>query len=136
MRIFTVGTTDNTTSIGLLLLRLVAGLTMAFSHGLGKLEKYDKLVETFPDPFGLGSQLSVILAIFAELFCGLFIALGFATRYTVIPLIITMATAFFIIHSDDPFAKQEMSLIYLVMYIIIFIIGPGKYSIDKLISKK
>ena len=135
MKIFAIGTAENKTSIAMLLLRLVAGLTMAFSHGLGKLEKYTNGVDSFPDPFGVGSQLSLILAIFAELFCGIFIAVGFATRFTVIPLIITMATAFFIIHGGDPFGDKEMSFIYLVMYIVIFIVGPGKYSVDKLISK-
>ena len=135
MKLFAIGTTDNKTSIALLLLRLVAGLTMAFSHGLGKMENYSKAIDSFPDPFGIGSQLSVILAIFAELFCGIFIAVGFATRFTVIPLIITMATAFFIIHGGDAFGDKEMSFIYLAMYLVIFIVGPGKYSVDKLISK-
>ena len=135
MKLFGIGTSDNKASLGMLLLRLVAGFTMAFNHGLGKMENYSSAVDSFPDPFGVGSQFSLLLAIFAELFCGIFIAVGFATRYTVIPLIITMATAFFIIHGDDPFAKQEMSFIYLAMYLVIFIVGPGKYSVDKLISK-
>jgi len=135
MKLFAIGTTDNKVSIAMLVLRLVSGLTMAFSHGLGKMENYSKAVDSFPDPFGLGSQLSVILAIFAELFCGVLIAVGFATRFTVIPLIITMATAFFIIHGGDAFGDKEMSFIYLAMYLVIFIIGPGKYSVDKLISK-
>lgn len=135
MKIFGIGTADNKVSIGMLLLRLVSGLTMAFSHGLGKMEKYSTSVDSFPDPIGLGSQISLLLTIFAELFCGIFIAVGFATRFTVIPLLITMATAFFIIHGDDPFVKQEMSFIYLAMYLVIFIVGPGKYSVDKLISK-
>lgn len=135
MKLFEIDTTDNRTSIAMLLLRLVAGLTMAFGHGLGKMENYSAAVDSFPDPFGAGSQLSLILAIFAELFCGIFVAVGFATRYTAIPLIITMATAFFIIHGSDPFAKQEMSFLYMGMFLVIFIIGPGKYSVDKLISK-
>lgn len=135
MKLFAIGTSDNKVSIAMLVLRLVSGLTMAFSHGLGKMENYSKAVDSFPDPFGIGSQLSVILAIFAELFCGVLIAVGFATRFTVIPLIITMATAFFIIHGGDAFGDKEMSFIYLAMYLVIFIIGPGKYSVDKLISK-
>ncbi len=135
MKLFAIGTADNKTSIAMLLLRLVAGLTMAFSHGLGKLENYSNAVDSFPDPIGVGSQLSLLLAIGAELFCGVLIAVGFATRFTVIPLIITMATAFFIIHGGDAFGDREMSFIYLAMYIVIFIVGPGKYSVDNYISK-
>ncbi len=135
MKLFAIGTADNKASLGLLILRLVSGLTMAFNHGLGKMENYSKAVDSFPDPFGIGSQLSLILAIFGELFCGVLVAVGFATRFTVIPLIITMATAFFIIHGGDAFGDREMSFIYLAMYLVIFLVGPGKYSVDKLISK-
>lgn len=135
MKLFEIGTSEKKASIAILLLRLVAGLTMAFSHGLGKLENYSAAVDSFPDPFGAGSQLSLILAIGAELICGLLIAVGFATRFTVIPLIITMATAFFIIHGGDAFGDREMSFIYMAMYIVILIVGPGKYSIDNYINK-
>ena len=135
MKLFSIGTNDTKVSIALLLIRLISGLAMAFSHGLGKLQNFSSSADSFPDPFGLGGQLSMILAIFAEFFCGIFVALGFATRLTLVPLIITMATAFFVIHGSDPFAKQEMSLIYLIMYIAILVAGPGKYSIDKFINK-
>lgn len=135
MKLFSTGTNDTKISIALLVLRCVAGLSMALNHGLGKLENFAKYSETFSDPFGVGSQLSLIMAVFAEFFCGIFIAFGFATRFTVIPLIITMLTAFFIIHSSDPFSTKEMAFLYLVMFTTIFIIGPGKYSVDKLINK-
>ena len=135
MKLFSIGTNDTKVSIALLLIRLISGLAMAFSHGLGKLQNFSSSADSFPDPFGVGSHLSMILAIFAEFFCGIFVALGFATRLTLVPLIITMATAFFVIHGSDPFAKQEMSLIYLVMYIAILVAGPGKYSVDKFINK-
>ena len=135
MKLFSIGTNDTKVSIALLLIRLISGLAMAFSHGLGKLQNFSNSADSFPDPFGVGSQLSMILAIFAEFFCGIFVALGFATRLTLVPLIITMATAFFVIHGSDPFAKQEMSLIYLIMYIAILVAGPGKYSVDKFINK-
>jgi putative oxidoreductase len=135
MKLFSTGSKDTKISFALLLLRLVAGLTMAFSHGYGKLSGYSDMSGGFPDPIGLGSEVALILAIFGEFFCGIFVALGLATRLSAIPVIITMAVAFAIIHGGDPFAKQEMSLIYLAMFSAIFIAGPGKYSIDNYISK-
>ena len=135
MKLFAIGTADNKSSLAMLVLRLVSGLTMAFGHGLGKMENYSDAVDSFPDPIGIGSQLSLLLAIGAELFCGVLIAIGLATRFTVIPLIITMATAFFIIHSGDAFGDKEMSFLYLAMYLVIFIVGPGKYSVDNMIKK-
>jgi putative oxidoreductase len=45
-----------------------------------------------------------------------------------------MATAAFIIHSTHGFAKQEMALLYLLIYVTLFVTGGGKYSLDRLIS--
>jgi putative oxidoreductase len=42
-----------------------------------------------------------------------------------------MSVAAFIVHFDDPFKSKELALLYLAGYLIIFVIGPGKYSIDK-----
>lgn len=135
MKLFVIGTADHRTSIAMLILRLVAGLSMAFSHGLGKLQNYSAAADSFPDPFGVGSQLSLMLAIGAEFFCAVLVAIGLATRFTAIPLIITMATAFFVIHSGDAFGDKELSLIYMTVFLVIALIGPGKYSVDNFIKK-
>lgn len=135
MKLFSVGTTDRNVSLGILILRLFSGLTMAFGHGLGKLQNYGAASETFPDPMGVGSNLSLILAISAELLCGVLLAIGFATRLVAIPLFITMVVAFFVIHSADPFGTKELAFIYMAMYLVIFITGPGKYSVDSMIKK-
>ena len=34
------------------------------------------------------------------------------------------------------FAKQEMALLYLFHYILIFVAGPGSISIDRMINRK
>ena len=128
--------TDPMTSFALLLLRLWVGLFMALGHGWGKLTTFADLAAKFPDPFGLGSSLSLGLAVFAEFFCSLAIAAGFATRGALIPLIITMATAGLIIHGDDPFGKRELALLYLAPYVALLFTGPGRYSLDRVFSKK
>jgi putative oxidoreductase len=135
MKLFSTGSKDTKTSVALLLLRLVAGLSMAFSHGYGKLISFSDKADSFPDPIGLGSEIALTLAVFGEFFCGIFVAIGLATRLSAIPVIITMIVAFAVIHGGDPFAKKEMSLLFLTMFSAIFIAGPGKYSIDNFISK-
>lgn len=135
MKLFSIGTNDTKASIALLLLRCVAGFGIVFNHGLKKLVNYGNMADTFSDPLGVGSQLSLIMAISAEFFCGIFFTLGFATRFTAIPLIITMAVAFFIVHGADPFSHRELALIYMAMFATILIIGPGKYSIDRFLNK-
>jgi putative oxidoreductase len=119
------------TDLGLLLLRLASGGIMAYSHGWGKLQKMLGGDMSFADPIGVGEELSLILTVFAEFVCGILVALGLFTRAALVPLIITMVVAVFIIHADDPFGKQEFGLLYLVPYLALYFTGPGKFSLDK-----
>lgn len=83
------------------------------------------------DPFGIGSAPTLFLAIVAEVLCALLIILGFKTRWNAIPPAITMFVAAFVVHRADPFGTKEMALVYFVVFLSIFLIGPGKYSVDK-----
>lgn len=114
----------------LLIARIGISSLMLF-HGIPKLMKlFGEGEIQFADPIGIGVELSFMLVVFAEFFCSLLIFFGFATRIAVIPLIITMLTAVFIYHSNDGFGAQEVGIQYLLMYIVLLIMGSGKYSID------
>lgn len=118
----------------LLSLRLLFGILL-LTHGLSKWNNYDNLVTSFPDPLNIGSVMSLNLAIFAEVFCSIGFIFGICSRLALIPMITTMAVAFFVIHKDDPFAVKELAFIYLVVFILIYTMGAGKYSIDYQIGK-
>ena len=120
----------------LLLMRLGVGAMMAFAHGLPKLESFSQKKESFPEIFGMDSAVTLSLAIFSEVFCSFLLAIGLLTRTALILLIATMLVAVLIVHGDDPFAKQETGLLYLIPYVVIYLAGPGKYSVDKLLLKK
>lgn len=123
-------------NIALLLLRLTAGILM-LTHGMGKLNLLlGSEPIAFPDPLGVGATASLALTVFAEVFCSVLLILGLATRLSVIPLIITMLVAFFIIHSADPLSAKELPLFYLVIYVALGIAGAGQFSIDHLLYKK
>lgn len=83
----------------------------------------------------MGATFSLILAVFAEVVCSILIGLGLLTRLASIPLIITMLVASFMIHATDPFAKKEFALLYLLVYLVVFVIGSRKYSLDALLQK-
>ena len=85
---------------------------------------------------GIGSKLSFHLLIFAEFFCGFFVAIGILTRLSVIPIFIAMAVAYFIAHGKDPFDMKELSLLFMILSGVIFLLGGGKYSLDRLIFKR
>ena len=115
---------------GLLILRLVAGGVMMLSHGIGKLTSFNDMFHDFGNPIGLGSETSYILTVFAEVFCAFALMIGLFTRFVAIPLMITMAVAFLIVHADDPFGRKELAFIYFSLYLTLFFTGPGKYSVD------
>lgn len=122
---------QNYPDIGLLILRLTAGSYMLLGHGVGKMSNFSALSGKFPDPLGIGSTLSLMLAGGAEFFCSIAIILGLFTRFASAPLVMTMIVAVFIQHSGDPFAKRELGLLYLTCFAAIFFMGPGKYSVDE-----
>jgi putative oxidoreductase len=134
--IFNPGIYPKNINLVLLLLRISVGLFM-LSHGLGKFSKLfgDEPIK-FPDPIGVGVTASLALTVFAEVFCSLFLIFGIATRLAAIPLLITMLVAVLIVHINDGFGKQELPLLYSMVYISIAIAGAGKFSIDSLIYKK
>ena len=116
--------------LGLLILRLVAGGAM-LTHGWAKLQKVLAGSTEFADPIGVGPELTLYLAILAELICAILLIVGLATRAALIPLIATMLVAFFIVHSADPFGVKESSFLFAGVFICLFLTGPGKYSADR-----
>lgn len=122
--------------IASLILRLGGGLTMLLAHGIPKIQKASIIAGQFPDPFGIGNPVSFWLVVFAEVIAAALLVLGALTRISCIPLIVTMLVAVFVIHAADPFQKQELGLMFLVVYSALLAIGPGKYSLDHLIIKK
>jgi len=117
------------------MLRLTAGGFM-LTHGVPKLQRLLTGEFQFGDPIGLGPEVSLILAVFAEFFCSVLLILGLGTRLATIPLMVTMAVAGFVAHGTDPFGRKELALFYLVAYAVILLLGGGKYSTDRFIFKK
>ena len=89
----------------------------------------------FRDPWGMGEEVSLVLAVLAEVLCAFLVVMGLYTRWALIPLIITMFTAYFMVHFSDPFSRQEKALLYLFAYLGLFFAGPGKYSLDAIWRK-
>lgn len=122
------------TSTLLLVTRIIFGL-LFLSHGYAKLMSFESLSDVYADPLGLGSTLSLWLTVFAEVLCSFALIFGILQRLVLIPMIITMAVAFFIVHGNDVFAIKELSFIYMIVFILLYIAGPGHYSFDAIIRK-
>ena len=119
----------------LLAIRIFVGLGM-LTHGFPKLLQLLGGSHDFINFFGIGSKTSLVLAVLAEVLCSLFLILGLFYQICFYSLIITMLVSVFMVHGNDPFAKQEMALLYLFHYILIFVADPGSISIDRMINRK
>ncbi|MEL7589185.1 MAG: DoxX family protein [Prolixibacteraceae bacterium] len=130
------GTNAYVQDLWLLILRVGIGASM-LTHGIPKLQMLMAGGDiAFADPFGIGDFWTLVLAVFAEVFCSGLLILGFLTRLAAVPLSVTMGVAFFMIHSADPFGKKEMALLYLLIYLTLLVLGGGNFSLDRVIRKR
>jgi len=130
-------TFSKSVSIGLLVLRIGASISMIYLHGYPRLINFSKFSSEFANPIGLGAETSMALVIFAEFFCSLLLVIGLFTRWSCIPLIFTMIVATWVVNGGKGFIFQEKSFIYLICYSSLLISGGGYFSLDsKLFGKK
>ena len=124
---------ENTVSMAVLLLRLGVGIMMLV-HGIPKLYMLFSEDIQFPSVMGMSATFSLLLTVVAEVLCSILLLIGLFTRIAAIPLIITMLVAVLMIHGSDPYAIKELGLFYLLAYVVLLILGSGKYSFDAILK--
>ncbi|MDT7830365.1 DoxX family protein [Pricia sp. S334] len=117
-------------NIGLALLR-IAPSAMLITHGMPKFQKIITGNLEFGDPLGIGAAPSLFLAVIGELICPILVIIGFKTRWMAVPPALTMAVAGFVHHAADDFGTKEKAFLFLVIFLCIILLGPGKYSVDR-----
>lgn len=118
--------------LGLLGLRVFAGLAMALAHGLGKVPPPSGFVGAVED-LGFPSPMFFAWAAgLAELVGGLFLAAGFLTRFSAFFILVTMLVAAFGRHGGEGFAEQEMALLYAAAMLPFLFAGCGRVGVDQL----
>ena len=122
-------------NLALLILRLLFGGLLMW-HGVSKVMMFEELSASFPDPIGLGGGLSLYLTIFVEVVCSVAVIFGAFYRLALVPIICAMAVAMFVVHRGDAFAAKELALIFLVVFVLMFVMGAGAYSLDNIIAKR
>ena len=123
-------------ALGLLLLRLTAGLALALNHGLGKLPPSDGFIQGVA---GMGLPLPLLFAwaaALSESLGGLLLAAGLATRPAAAAILGTMTTAALVAHAGDPIAKREPALLFGAIALLFLLNGPGRYALDTLLAKR
>lgn len=142
-KIFTKFTGYTYVNMARLFMRLFVGV-MFIQFGIRHLMNYNTLAPTFPSVFGIAPDVCLTLMIIIELVCSLCIMVGFLTRLSVIPPIISMILAeYYIIHDLLPHASiygldstqpGYLPIMFIGIYLFILLAGPGKISLDYFIS--
>lgn len=125
--------------IPLLLTRLTIGVIFAGS-GLGKFRHLDKVIEFFSSLGMPYPQFLTPFTAFFELFCGILVLLGLATRFAAVPLIMIMLVAIRTAKWEEVTGIysifQLSEFLYIVLLVWLITQGAGKFSIDYFIKKK
>ncbi|HUR10816.1 MAG TPA: DoxX family protein [Flavitalea sp.] len=121
-------------NIAMLILRVGMGILIV-PHGYDKLMHFTRYKKDFLNFMGMGSTTSLALVVFAEFICGGLVVLGLFTRFAVIPLMIAMFVALFIAHNGAIFGDGEHATLFFCGFVTLLLVGPGRISIDGMISK-
>ena len=123
-----------------LVLRLFFGILMMY-HGYEKLVNFETARSHMPEFLGMSKSIVIILVIFAEFFCALFVVLGLFTRLSTIPIIILLCVIlikkYYVVTGSSQLTSNHLENVRLFLggYLTILIIGPGKISVDSLTGK-
>jgi len=123
------------TSLGLLVLRVVAGLFLA-THGWAKFHDPSMKSQHFDMVSKMNLPAPTVLAwaaIVAELVGGVLLALGFLTRFWALLILCVMGVAVFKVHWKDGYKGMEMAALYGGIAVAFLLGGAGRLSVDGLL---
>lgn len=137
---------DNSTNtfrdLGILLLRIGVGLIFIFVHGIGKISGGPAMWEQLG---GAMSNFGITFApvfwgfmsAFTEFFVPMFLIIGLFYRPAALLLAFNMIVASSVHFIKlDPWSKIAYPLLLVILFISLFMIGPGRYSVDAYLKRR
>ena len=149
-------TLNKFTDVGPFILRLLLAWEYweASSTKFNGTSWFHHIQDKFPFPFSIiDPNISWFLAIWFEILGAIALLVGLGTRYASLPLIVLTIIAAIAVHippeswssvsdmingyaiTDDGKGNYKLPLIYIVMFIPLLVMGPGRISIDFLIAR-
>jgi putative oxidoreductase len=133
-RIVTAGPIRRGQDFGLLLLRVCAGAVLFLRHGWEKPTKFSMMAAHFPDPVHIGPHASLLFALVSDAICSVLVAIGLATRWASLVVLINVGVAWAFVHHFLFFGRAadhgEICALYLAIYLALLVAGPGRFSVD------
>ena len=117
-------------ALGLLFLRVSASLFLLWVHGLPKLLHYSQQLTLIEDPFHLGANVTLCLAIGAEVVCPLLIIAVVWVRLACLPILAVLLVALLVVHPQWSLFEGQFGWLLLILFSSILIAGPGRLALD------
>ncbi|MDP9229114.1 MAG: DoxX family protein [Bacteroidota bacterium] len=122
---------------GLALIKIIVGLFMVY-HGWEVFDAEKMKEYTTWDSFkGFSSpSFMVYMGKSAELVGGIMLSIGFLTRLASLILAGTMLYVSVFVGNGKIWYEDQHSFLFVLLALVFFFTGPGRYSVDQLLSGK
>lgn len=117
--------------LGLLFLRASGALFLLWVHGLPKVLDYSEQLKLIEDPFHLGAQVTLLLAIFAEVLCPVLIVAGVLVRLACLPILAVLLIAMVVVHPEWTLFEGQFGWLLLIIFTSVLIAGPGRFTLGQ-----
>jgi putative oxidoreductase len=125
--------------VGVLVLRVVVGISIFLKHGVEKLTDFSAMAAHFPNPIHIGAVASLVIALIGDSICSLLVVAGLATRWAALFSFCNLAVAWAFVHHFVFFGQQgdhgELIVVYLGAMAALFFTGGCRYSVDHWIAR-
>lgn len=118
-------------SLGLLLLRVGASLSLLWGWGIDVVLRYRVGGIVFPDPLQIGIGPSWALAVIAVVVCPVLVILGVATRLSLLAPMLGQLFWVFSTPATTAWEHREGPALYALIFLVLWHTGPGEYSLDE-----
>ncbi|EAS43359.1 DoxX family protein [Photobacterium profundum] len=123
-------TSHRVEDILLLILRIAVGSAM-LTHGITKILNFNEMAPGFMDPLGVGSEVSFLLVIFAEVIGSIGLILGVVTRVCAATLMFNMLMAVYLVGMVQGWSGIELAFLYSMIYLTLLILGGGRIALEQ-----
>ncbi len=120
----------------MLFYRVLVAFAIIRIHGWKKITGFEEEVLHIPDPFGFGGYTATVMAILSNVVCSVFVAFGLFTRLAAFGAMMVPLIGLLVIHIADPWPAKDAPWMYSLAFLVILLMGPGKYSLDNWMYKK